>query len=109
MDKGKLRIRFPGSTIDQWNYLTRADTNGEIRRYYLWKGEELLLLVLRNNLSLQDIRGRICDCMWWWDNGTQGFCRHEGVPQRKITVFRILRTPPFIKLEDLLFECPRNE
>lgn len=57
------------------------------RSYYLL---ERSLVVCRNNLTLSEVQGQVCDCLIGTDVAQPGFAREQdiGKPRTKITIIK---------------------
>lgn len=86
---------------------TNLATFRDRRRYYV-HNERLFLVVLRSNLSLDQVIDKTVDANMGWDEGTPGFVDNKDIGKKhsKMTVYRISDSRAESKLTTILKECP---
>ena len=94
--------------INWWNLVSDTDEYGDMRRYYLAAAPHRALIVCRNGLSLADMRGRTVDGQIGNDVGFIGLSRCPGEGQSKITIYRLARGFPMLKLSRILQDSPQD-
>lgn len=99
---------FAEFDVGQENFtLTNSGSYKDKRRYYVHR-EKLFLLVLRNNLTVEQVFRKTVDANMGWDKGTPGFVDNENIGKKhsKMTVYRISDSKPESKLTTILKKCP---
>jgi hypothetical protein len=96
---GASRVEQVNAVGDRTYYTTRK---GDLR---------LVLLALRDGLTLERLTGQVVDATLGWDGGTEGFVRpsDEGREHTKVTIFKVVGGGRFRKtLSEVMAAAPRR-
>ena len=73
-----------------WQRISALRVGDELRTYYLAPLPFRALLVARNGLTIETVRGLTCDAAIGRDRADPGFAHEPGIEQMKITLFRVV-------------------
>lgn len=73
-----------------WQRISALRVGDELRIYYLAPLPFRALLVARNGLTIEQLRGQVCDAAIGRDRADPGFAHQPGIEQLKITLFRVV-------------------